>query len=285
MKVLASIGPILMMMFLSFNTPDKAANNLYPFEVQKTGSGNQSIIFIPGFACSGDVWNETKAKLEHDYTCYTLTMAGFAGVEPQDNPTFAGWEEGIANFIKNNQIKNPILVGHSMGGGLAMALAADYPYLIKKIVVVDALPCLSAMINPSFKPKENNDCSQIINQITKMSDIEFYQMQENTIRRLVADTTMQDTVLSWSLKSDKETFGKMYCDFTNTDLREKIKNIQCPSLIMLEPYFKNFKPAVTAQFMHLKDSDIQYADKGLHFIMFDDKDWYFNQLFKFIPLS
>jgi hypothetical protein len=36
--------------------------NPYPFEVRKFGQGEQAIIFIPGFASSGDVWNETVAK-------------------------------------------------------------------------------------------------------------------------------------------------------------------------------------------------------------------------------
>lgn len=55
------------------------------FEVTKSGQGNKSIIFIPGFSCSGEVWNETKTKFEKEYSCYTLTMAGFAGVKPQEN--------------------------------------------------------------------------------------------------------------------------------------------------------------------------------------------------------
>lgn len=28
----------------------------YPFSVVKSGTGKQTVIFIPGFACSGDVW-------------------------------------------------------------------------------------------------------------------------------------------------------------------------------------------------------------------------------------
>jgi hypothetical protein len=60
----------------------------YPFEVIKKGKGKQAIIFLPGFASSGDVWNETKSNFEKDFTCYTFTMAGFAGVKPQPNASF-----------------------------------------------------------------------------------------------------------------------------------------------------------------------------------------------------
>ena len=49
------------------------------FEVVKTGQGKQALIFIPGFACSGQVWDKTKVYFENDYICYTLTMANFTG--------------------------------------------------------------------------------------------------------------------------------------------------------------------------------------------------------------
>lgn len=255
---------------------------VYPFEVKKSGKGDQSIIFIPGFASSGDVWNETTAKFEKNFTCYTLTMAGFAGTKPQADASFKDWEKGIAAYIKDNKINKPIIIGHSMGGGLALAIAADYPELAGKIVIVDTLPCLAAISDPNFTSKENNDCSSTITQLTAMNDDQFRTMQTQMMPRLLADASMQETVINWSMKSDRETFATMYCDFSNTDLREKIKNIQCPSLILLESFFTNLKPTIESQYKNLKNANMQYASKGLHFIMYDDKDWYFNQLTHFL---
>jgi pimeloyl-ACP methyl ester carboxylesterase len=209
-------------------------------------------------------------------------MAGFAGVEPSENPTFDNWKSRIVDFIKEENIEKPIIIGHSMGGGLAMAIAADYPKLIKKFVIVDALPCLAALSNPNFEQRENVDCSTSINQINAMSDEQFYQMQKNTISQLTTNQEMTETIVDWIVNSDRKTFAKMYCDFLNTDLREKIKTIQCPSLVLLESYFKNFKPAIEEQYKNLKTSNLEYANKGLHFIMYDDKEWYFDQLSNFI---
>ncbi|KMQ59579.1 alpha/beta hydrolase [Chryseobacterium angstadtii] len=254
----------------------------YPFEVKKSGTGSQSIIFIPGFASSGEVWNDTTAKFEKNFVCYVLTMKGFAGVPPAANADFKSWEKEIAAYIQDQKIEKPIIIGHSMGGGLAMALAADYPELIDKIVVVDALPCLAALSDPNFKSKENNDCTSTINALKTMNDEQFKQMQTSTIPRLVADLSMQETVIGWSMKSDRTTFAKMYCDFSNTDLREKIKHIQCPALVLLESYFVNFKPAIENQYKNLKTADMRYASKGLHFIMYDDKEWYLDQLNNFL---
>jgi pimeloyl-ACP methyl ester carboxylesterase len=259
-----------------------AQTKSYPFEVSKTGKGKQAIIFIPGFASSGDVWNETKTVFEKDFTCYTLTMAGFAGVKPQPNPSFENWKNEIANYIKTNKIEKPILIGHSMGGGLALTIAADYPELIGKIVVVDALPCLAALSDSSFKSKENNDCSAMVTQMTAMTDPQFYDMQKKMMPRLLEDASKLEMVVDWSVKSDRKTFAQMYCDFFNVDLREKISSVKCPALILLESYFVNLKPAIENQYKSLKTANFQYANKGLHFIMYDDKDWYLGQLSNFL---
>lgn len=259
-----------------------AQTKSYPFEVIKTGKGKQAILFIPGFASSGEVWNETKTAFEKDFTCYTLTMAGFAGAKPHPSPSFENWKAGIATYIKTNKIEKPIVIGHSMGGGLALALAADYPDLIGKIVVVDALPCLAALSNVSFKSKENNDCSPMVAQMTAMNETQFYEMQKQAMPRLLQDASKLEMVVDWSVKSDRKTFAQMYCDFFNTDLRERISTVKCPSLILLESNFINLKPAIEEQYKNLKTANFQYANKGMHFIMYDDKDWYLVQLNNFI---
>ncbi len=276
MKKFALLSLIVLIPFLGL------AQKKYPFDVKISGSGKQSIIFIPGFSCSGDVWNDTKADYEKDYTCYTLTMAGFAGTPAQPNASFKGWEDGIAAFISDKKISKPIIMGHSMGGGLAMALAADYPALPSKVIVVDALPCLAALMDPSFKSKTPLDCSAITNQMLSVSDEQFRQMQQQSMQRMVTDPAKQELVVNWSVKSDRKTFGDMYCDFSNTDLRDKIANVTCPTLVLLESYFTNLKPAIEDQYKKLKTGDFRYSTKGLHFIMYDDKDWFDNQLASFI---
>ncbi|WP_299390586.1 alpha/beta hydrolase [uncultured Gelidibacter sp.] len=279
------INITIILIVFCFATTTFGSNANYPFTVKISGQGDQSIIFIPGFASSGDVWKDTLTQFEGSFTCYTFTMAGFAGVAPQQPITFENWKSEIANYIKNEKIEQPILIGHSMGGGLALAIAADYPELIKKIVIVDALPALMALSNPDFKPTENLDCSEQVKRFQEMEDLQFYQMQKSSLPMMMENSEMHDAVLGWSVASDRETFAKMYCDFTNTDLRPYLKKIESPALILLQSYFVNFKPAIEAQYKDLKTGKLRYANKGLHFIMYDDKDWYFNELKQFITVN
>lgn len=280
MKFIVSIAFLMILVPLGANTD--CCGRSYPFDVYINGQGERSILFIPGFACSGEVWDETKAMFEEDFTCYTLTMAGFAGVRPQPESTFTQWKDGIAKYIQENRIEKPVIIGHSMGGALALALAADFPELVDRIVVVDALPCLMALTNPSFKTMENPDCSAMISRMVSITDEHFLQMQKISVQRLVTDTSKQNLVLAWSLQSDRKTFAEMYCDFSNTDLRETVRHIQCPVLVLLEEPFRYVKQAVERQYQGLPDVDIQYANKGLHFIMYDDREWYMEQLSRFL---
>ena len=257
-------------------TPD------YPFEVKVTGSGPQAMVLIPGFACSGEVWAETISVFDKGFTCHTLTMAGFAGVPPKPNPSFENWKAAIANYIENMALAKPILVGHSMGGGLAMAIAADSPQRVGKIIVVDALPCLAALANPSFAPQANVDCTPMVKRLAAMPEGQFYQMQKISMVQLLQNQDQLATVLQWTVASDRHTFAQMYCDFANTDLRNKIQHIQCPALVLLEANFKHFRQAIGHQYKNLGGADLQYANKGLHFIMYDDQAWYIEQLTRFV---
>ncbi|MBK8550434.1 MAG: alpha/beta hydrolase [Ignavibacteria bacterium] len=254
----------------------------YPFEVKIYGQGSQNIIFIPGWGCSGDVWNETVKQLEGNNKCYVLTMKGFAGLKPETSPALMNWVQSIADYIKENEITKPVIIGHSIGGGMAMMLAAKYPSLISKIIVVDALPALGALNDTTFKAQENPDCSEYVKQFTSMNDEQFHLMQINSIPGLMNDTAHREQVVQWTVQSDRNTLAMIFCQYLNTDMREMISEITCPSLILLEGYFVNIKPLISEQYKNLKTAELKFATKGLHFVMYDDTQWYLDQIDNFL---
>lgn len=258
------------------------SNTDYSFEVIISGTGKNNVILIPGWSCSGEVWNETVAQIKKNNKCYVLTMKGFAGTKPEAAPDFRNWVKSIADYIKEQDIKKPVIIGHSIGGGMAMILASEYPELISKIIVVDALPCLGALSDSTFKAETSPECSEYIKQFSSMNNEQFYNMQKRSISGLMADTVHREQVIQWAVNSDRNTLAQIFCQYLNTDMRELIKEIKCPSLILLEGYFVNIKPAVDKQFKDLKTAQLEYAAKGLHFVMYDDPEWYMNQISKFL---
>lgn len=250
----------------------------YSFQVVQQGTGKQTVVFIPGFACSGEIWQETVEVIKDSCTCYVLTMPGFAGVAPETCPSFEGWKRQIIRFIEAEHLVKPVLVGHSMGGGLALAVAADRPDLLKSIVVVDALPCLSALYNPSFQSQVELDCTGILQQLMVLDDVQFARQQRLSAANLTTDSLLCERLVRWGTSSDRRTYAQMYCDYSNIDMRPMLRQVKVPALVLLEPSFQRMASIVEEQFKDLRTVRLEYATQGLHFIMQDDWNWFIKQL-------
>lgn len=54
--------------------------------------------------------------------------------------TYEAMVEDLKHLMTQQGIVDPVLIGHSMGGKVAMAFAQNYPEALHKLVVVDIAP-------------------------------------------------------------------------------------------------------------------------------------------------
>ena len=76
---------------------------------------------------SGDTWKTTVERYRDRFACHVITLAGFAGVPPIPSPLLASARTEIADYIRAARLDRPVIVGHSLGGTLALAIASDHP--------------------------------------------------------------------------------------------------------------------------------------------------------------
>jgi len=248
------------------------------FQVEVVGEKEEHIILIPGFSCSGEVWEETVELLKGTHTCHVLTFAGFADAPKSDEASWGVWRDAVADYIVEKKLGPTDLIGHSLGGMMALDLASSFPNLIRSITVVDALPALSTMQNPAFESKENLDCSNSVEMMVNQSTEQFEMMQRSSVAYMSSNMEKHDRIVSWALQSDRATLGQLFCELSNLDLREKLAQIKCPALILLEAPFKPMESVIAAQYEKLENAELAFAPKGLHFVMYDAPEWYAKQL-------
>ncbi|HET9637835.1 MAG TPA: alpha/beta hydrolase [Allosphingosinicella sp.] len=105
------------------------------------GSG-PDVILIPGLSASRGIWNGTVAAVP-GYRYHLVQVAGFAGTPAAGNASgqVAGpVADEIARYIAAHRLGRPAIVGHSMGGSIAMMLGARHPEAAGRVMVVDMLP-------------------------------------------------------------------------------------------------------------------------------------------------
>lgn len=115
--------------------------------VTVNGTG-RDVILIPGLASGSAIWNAAISAVP-GYRYHRVQIKGFAGLPADLNargPLLNPIVDEIARYIGDMRLRSPALVGHSMGGTLAMMLALRGVPVAGRVMVVDMLPDGSAML-------------------------------------------------------------------------------------------------------------------------------------------
>ncbi len=105
------------------------------------GSQNpQPLIIIHGFFASSRNWRSHAKELAKKYGVYSVDMRNHGASPHSPEMNYQSMANDLAHFIQSNQLHQPHLLGHSMGGKVAMWLALNQPEAVGKLIVADISP-------------------------------------------------------------------------------------------------------------------------------------------------
>ena len=265
------------------------------FDVTVVGQG-PAVILIPGVASSGEVWQSTVETLKADYQLHIFTLAGFAGIKPIPMQSWgegylATQQQAILRYISEQQLDKPVVIGHSLGGYLALALAAGAPEQIGGAINVDGLPALGAVFaqnraGQDAAPDGNTGAADKPSQPQRgnfdpMSMAKSMASNEQWQQRIVADM----------YRSDGATSGRVMGELMRADLRPQLANIRVPVLTLgalqhgapystpeqVQKNYENQLANAPAQY-----HSFAFASDSKHFIMADAPQWLNQQIQQFL---
>jgi len=107
---------------------------------RKFGQG-QPLIILHGLFGQSDNWNSLAKQFgEQGFETYIVDQRNH-GLSPHSNDwNYKVMSDDVLELINDNQLKNSVLLGHSMGGKTAMQFALDNEVLLDKLIVVDIAP-------------------------------------------------------------------------------------------------------------------------------------------------
>ncbi len=100
----------------------------------------QPLIILHGLFGSSDNWITLGKKFSGLFQVHLMDLRNHGRSFHTDEMNYTLMVNDLCYYIAHYQLKNIILLGHSMGGKVAMKLAAEHPKIIEKLLVADIAP-------------------------------------------------------------------------------------------------------------------------------------------------
>jgi pimeloyl-ACP methyl ester carboxylesterase len=245
----------------------------------RTEGAGPDVVLIPGLNSSPRVWAEM-VKAVPGYRYHLVQVAGFAGQPVGGNgqgPVAAPVAEEIARYIETTGIKQPAVIGHSMGGTIGMMLAARHPDVLSRLMVVDMVPFLGALFGgpsataASVEPIADKFAAGMM----AATPEERRARADQSITGMVNNEAMRPGALDDSHKSDPGVSGRAYRELIVTDLRAELPRIAVPMTVLY--VLPKGAPMTDAQidavykasYAPVKQVALKRIPDSAHFIMWD----------------
>ena len=112
------------------------------------GVHEQSFIFIHGSGGDHSAWSHQYATLHKQYNVVAIDLSGHGSSEGNGKSDIGSYCIWVKKLLDILQLKNIILVGHSLGAAISLQFAINYPQLIQGIVTVGG--GMKMPVNPSI---------------------------------------------------------------------------------------------------------------------------------------
>lgn len=104
----------------------------------KAGSG-PALLFIHGIGDCSDTWLDVMARLAQDYTVIAPDLLGHGRSDkPRADYSVAGYANAMRDLISVLDVDRVTIIGHSLGGGVALQFAYQYPDRCERLVLVSS---------------------------------------------------------------------------------------------------------------------------------------------------
>lgn len=249
------------------------------FSVEVRGSG-PDVILIPGLGASKSIWNGTVAATP-GYRYHIVQVAGFAGAPVRGNASgkvVSGVAEELARYIAAKRLKRPALVGHSMGGTVALMTASRYPARIGKVMVVDMTPQPAGFVGATATG------------VRQLADILADVTATPSGRRLVESVmTRFGGAQPPDRRSDTDVIARATHELAVTDLTDDLARIAAPLTIVYASPDAEQRAYLTsryeAAYRAKPDARLVRVEPSSHMIMFDQPSRFRSELKRFLARS
>ncbi len=260
---------------LSSQTTTSMKDWNYPYEVKEAkideqttigyideGEGEETLLFIHGLGSYLRAWQKNVDSLKHHYRCIALDLPGYGkSVEASGPQTMRFFAEVVSAFVRQLELTNVTLVGHSMGGQIAIhTVLRDTTSQVKRLVL--AAPAgfetftikdksfLTTVYNAAFIKATSDE------QIKKNFQINFFNMPEDA-QFMIEDRLSMKATQEYNRYC--EMIPKCVAGMLEEPVFDELHKIKLPTLVI----FGNNDYLIPNTYLHPDLTTEKVANQGI----------------------
>lgn len=191
----------------------------------ETFGRGRPVLFLHGWLGSWRYWMPTMEFVAQDFRTYSFDFWGFGDSNKSMGISISNFSDQVIRFLDAMGIEKVPLVGHSMGGMVALKTAIRYPNRITRVAAVGA-PIVGTSLSGLLKLTDNQYVSRAMARVPVVTKFLFRWFLGN-----INDTAYSE-ILDDSVKPTEESLRQAVGSMLRTDLRPELEQLQIPTLII-----------------------------------------------------
>lgn len=248
-------------------------NQVVHYEVFGRG---RPVLFLHGWLGSWRYWFPTIEVVSEHFRTYSFDFWGFGDSQrKQTQESIQAYSDQVIRFLDALGIDRVMVVGHSMGGMVALKTALSYPDRIMRVATVGA-------------PIDGDSLSWLL----KLTDRPFFAdafarmpwLRRNLFRFFLGETSdpAVSEMIDDSVKSSANTLRYAVSSMWRTDLRPELPRLRVPSLIVHGGRDDIVNPNQADLFEQVPSAQVMMMPRSRHFPFLDEAEIFNDVLVRFL---
>ena len=207
-------------------------------QVERHGAQGRAVILIPGLEGGSWVWQRAIEQLQKHHVVYAVTLAGFDGVPApgEGGNLLDRADASLLKLIRQHKLDKPVLVGHSLGGTLALRFAGEHAQLLGGVVAVDGLPIFPGMERVDAAQRQAI-ASRMNRQLAASTPAQFSEQALGYMQKVgVIDPALAARYAPMNARSDIKATAQYAAEDMAADYRPGLKQANVP-ILEISPYY------------------------------------------------
>lgn len=211
--------------------------------VEKHGDGPVPMVLIPGANFDGSIFKTFMERNADRYTMYAVTLPGFGGTEPPaepeggtyaDGPWLENAEAAVVSLLRNEGLDRPVLLGHQLGGHLAMRIAAAHPDAVRSVIAVEGMPAFPiGRPGEALAPEQRAAVvERAAQQFTRTPEARYREGMKQSVKTMVRDPRRASALADMAAAVPVETAARYHLEMLAADASEEVRRSPTPMLMI-----------------------------------------------------